>query len=583
MPRKVRKANLEDLAGHLPGGAEDFGTDIARKLVEQGQLSVEYTGGNGVHRPEEDLLTPDADQDEPELLSVTELELEDDPNHDAEFPGLDPQESARISERMPDTSTPEVEPELAAFDAEHYDSAEPEAEADDEPEDETLLPGDEPEDSLDDNLAGTAMQFDRSGLDDFELDPEDDTVAPMHDESHRATNRVGAGDKRDWAGRDTVNFYNQTQSLRNSRPTQPGGVFPTVPADAVRGSGRVGDPAKAKYGKPDPTDPAEKPTDRLPPRKRATRPTHERLPEGRATLRIEPRTPDTEHGFQPATKSVTATVHVAPPSQTLLERIRREREATMSLLGAAEEVARNLRASGNRVMFKRPATARSDTGHGDGAKATSGQEANASDLEDDPTPQDSAPDINTLPDATHEPAPIQGPDTERFESTPEVAPEPDPEAASDPFTDLESVVERIEDSLGRDTASVSELMAGASQRIKQKAEAMDFDALVAASAALRGCIEADHAGQLAEQATVRKAAAPHPKSEPQPEPDQQVVEDGPEPSIVGQPPTPVIAHRGDDFGMAWTREALWKTVVGMSSVSLALGVFFAWVVFRLFS
>jgi len=280
--------------------------------------------------------------------------------------------------------------------------------------------------------------------------------------------------------------------------------------------------------------------------------------------------PAVEHKPQPAPVAVSA----PEPTDELSRKIIEERDATRHLLEAAERVSARLRAAGESA---RNELVRLSAAH------------------------------PAVPETEPEPEPEH---TDSGETVTDLPPQPQPEAAEDevsladtrkhrvPTQAIGDLLGRISKRLGDGPTSLEDMIEEASRRVEETPEedyddgsepygdpeTMDLDALVAASSALREAIEAEREEELSSRRH---------EANPEAEDARTLTEDVEQiweevdakrtSTIVDERPIPVRIRTRDDIGLAWTQEALWKTLVGLSAVSLALGVVFAWVIFKLFS
>jgi len=183
-----------------------------------------------------------------------------------------------------------------------------------------------------------------------------------------------------------------------------------------------------------------------------------------------------------------------------------------------------------------------------------------------------------------------------------------------PTQAIGDIVSAIESKLGGGTEPLSELLQEASRRITRRIEAeddengngnghahepeaedpyadMDMDQLVAASAALRAVVEAE---QEAEQESMRDDEA---QDEPAPASSARVVAESPlsqdldrmwkelstRKTAVVSTVEPARITQRHEIAPGWTQDALWKTLAGIALVTFVLGGFFVWIVYKLFS
>ncbi len=292
-------------------------------------------------------------------------------------------------------------------------------------------------------------------------------------------------------------------------------------------------------------------------------------------------------------------------TDALARRIREEREETLRLIQQAEEVASRLRSASEHSRRNL------ETLSGLQPAAPSGETTMR-----EPAPQPAPPveqserptarqpvrdefDTNLLPSPTQPVKAPQASDTLRSDPVP---PPPHPESRRTtrrrvPTQDIGELVGQIEQKLGGKTASLEDIIREASRRMESGDEpepvlpdtpmddyaSMDLDQLVAASSALRESVEAEwdedqHTG-ITPQA-----------SEPRPTERLSGALEAIWEEVDSRSATGVIEERkvriaqtGDEVGLGWTQEALWKTYVGIGGVVFGLGALFAYVVYSIFS
>ncbi|MBK8207174.1 MAG: hypothetical protein IPK87_10380 [Planctomycetes bacterium] len=304
-------------------------------------------------------------------------------------------------------------------------------------------------------------------------------------------------------------------------------------------------------------------------------------PRGGTTLR--PSLPEHVSAQRPSDRrqpvAASASARKAPESgrritDALARRVREEREETMRLIQQAEEVAARLRTASEQsrtdleAVSARRAAASADTAF------------------EEPVPGTDVHDTDEF--ATIPPTPAVAPQTESTT---------DPESTSTrrsarkrvPTRAIGDLVDRIEHKLGGTPASLEDIIREASQRLDgveppaaQPAVDADVDELVAASSALREAVEAEWEEDRLSgtHAAVPAAAVSGRLSGDLESIWEEVDSRGPTGEIEGH--MAGIAA-SEEIGIGWTQEALWKTLVGISGVTFALGALFVYVLYTIFS
>ncbi len=304
------------------------------------------------------------------------------------------------------------------------------------------------------------------------------------------------------------------------------------------------------------------------------------LPRGGTTLRptlAEHRPSDRRKPVSAA----SASGRKAPESgrritDALARRVREERQETMRLIQQAEEVAARLRTA---------------------------SEQSRTDLEAVSTRR-AAPSADTAIEAPAVSESADLHDTDEFEVVPQPAPVTPPaeDAASTrptgttrsgrkrvPTRAIGDLVDRIEHKLGGTPASLEDIIREASQRLDgvelplaRPALPADLDELVAASSALREAVEAEweEDRRSGTHTAVPVAAASGRLSGDLESIWEEVDSRGRTGEIEGHLAGVAVS---EDIGIGWTQEALWKTLVGISGVTFALGALFVYVLYSIFS
>jgi hypothetical protein len=317
-----------------------------------------------------------------------------------------------------------------------------------------------------------------------------------------------------------------------------------------------------------------------------------------------------------STSRVEEEAGVQRVTDALARRIREEREETLRLIQQAEEVASRLRSASE---HSRRSLA---TLSGLPPAVPSGETTMR-----EPAPQAAAPHLEAPPPAPAEtserptarqsvrgefdtsllPSPTQPlKDEPRASDTlrTDPVPPPPPQAESRrttrrrvPTQDIGELVGRIEQKLGGKTASLEDIIREASKRMESADEpepvlpdvpmddyaSMDLDQLVAASSALRESVEAEwdedqHSGITPEASDPR----PTERLSGALEAIWEEVDSRSATGVIEERKVR-IAQTGDEVGLGWTQEALWKTYVGIGGVVFGLGALFAYVVYSIFS
>ncbi|MCC7510050.1 MAG: hypothetical protein IT464_11875 [Planctomycetes bacterium] len=306
-------------------------------------------------------------------------------------------------------------------------------------------------------------------------------------------------------------------------------------------------------------------------------------PRGGTTLR--PSLPEHVSAQRPSDRrqpvAASASARKAPESgrritDALARRVREERDETLRLIQQAEEVAARLRTASEQsrtnleaVSVRRAATT-ADTAFEEPAANVAANVHDTDQFEAVPPPATVAPQAEAAGDT-------QRPGTTRSGRK------------RVPTRAIGDLVDRIENKLGGTPASLEDIIREASQRldgveppVAGHAIASDVDELVAASSALREAVEAEwEEDRMSGTHPAVPAAAVSSRLSGDLESIWEEVDSrGPTGEIEGHM-AGLAASEEIDIG--WTQEALWKTLVGISGVTFALGALFVYVLYTVFS
>lgn len=315
-----------------------------------------------------------------------------------------------------------------------------------------------------------------------------------------------------------------------------------------------------------------------------------RMPTAASTPRIAP---------APAAVPAVAAQRTKTPrvSDEVSRRLAAEREETMKLLDAAEQLASRLRTASEQSRVDLVAIS---------ARRRAAPPPEVS-FEPEPAPVDSQPtrilSARDYPLDEKPTAPV--PAVMEADAVHLAEPAPVPQSRSRrervPTQAIGDIVSAIESKLGQGDEPLSELLQEASRRITRRIEAEtggngngngnghsepeddDVDVLVAASGSWRALLGPDEPADV-EQPPPRvesnRVAAQSPLAQ---DLDRMWKELSTRKAAVVSSVEPARISRRLDPGLGWTQEALWKTLVGISLVTFALGGLFVWVVYRLLS